>query len=53
MVEVESGHVTPVLASDWCREPRDTETGHFTQLVWSSSRQLGVGVTRYRVTSVQ
>ena len=50
---VESGHVTTFLASDWCREPRDTETGHFTQLVWSSSRQLGVGVTRYRVTSVQ
>jgi len=33
-------------AYDYAREPRDTESGHFTQLVWSSSRQLGVGVTR-------
>lgn len=28
------------------REPRDTETGHFTQLVWSDSVRLGVGVSR-------
>jgi len=28
------------------REPRDTESGHFTQLVWSDSTMLGVGVSR-------
>jgi len=27
-------------------EPRDTETGHFTQLVWDTSRHLGVGVSQ-------
>ena len=32
------------------REPRDTESGHFTQLVWDSSTQLGVGVTRSEST---
>ena len=27
-------------------EPRETDTGHFTQLVWSASRHLGVGVSQ-------
>jgi len=27
------------------REPRDSESGHFTQLVWAKSLHLGVGVT--------
>jgi len=27
-------------------EPRETDTGHFTQLVWSASRNLGVGVSQ-------
>jgi len=32
------------------REPRDTETGHFTQLVWSDSTMLGVGVSKSEKT---
>lgn len=35
---------------NYSREPRDTESGHFTQLVWDSSTQLGVGVTRSEST---
>jgi len=31
---------------DYNREPLDTESGHFTQLVWSVSRRLGVGIAR-------
>jgi len=27
-------------------EPRETDTGHFTQLVWAASRHLGVGVSQ-------
>ena len=25
------------------REPASTDTGHFTQLVWAESRELGIG----------
>jgi len=31
-------------------EPADTQAGHFTQLVWSDSRQLGVGVRKSKKT---
>jgi len=31
---------------DYSREPVDMETGHFTQLVWSTTTHLGVGVTQ-------
>jgi len=31
---------------DYTREPVSSETGHFTQLVWSNTTQLGVGVTK-------
>ena len=31
---------------DYAREPVSPDTGHFTQLVWSNTRQLGVGVTK-------
>jgi len=31
---------------DYTREPCDPESGHFTQLVWSSTRRLGVAVTK-------
>jgi glioma pathogenesis-related protein 2 len=27
-------------------EPRTTGTGHFTQVVWKDSRELGVGVSK-------
>lgn len=35
---------------NYTREPRDTESGHFTQLVWDDSTRLGVGVTRSQTT---
>lgn len=31
---------------NYAREPRDSESGHFTQLVWAKSRYLGVGLTK-------
>jgi len=31
---------------NYAREPRDSDSGHFTQLVWAKSRQLGVGRAR-------
>jgi len=31
---------------DYGREPRDTEAGHFTQLVWAKSLHLGVGLAK-------
>jgi len=31
---------------DYSRDPTDLESGHFTQLVWSASRRLGVGVAK-------
>jgi len=31
--------------ANYRREPRDSEPGHFTQLVWAKSLHLGVGVT--------
>jgi len=32
------------------KEPRDTQSGHFTQLVWSKSSKLGVGVRKSNKT---
>jgi len=31
---------------DYSREPRDTESGHFTQLVWDTTTRLGVGLAK-------
>jgi len=35
---------------NYAREPRDTESGHFTQLVWDKSRHLGVGLAKSTTT---
>jgi len=35
---------------DYLGEPRDTESGHFTQLVWSQSQLLGVGLAKSKKT---
>lgn len=34
------------MGYDYSREPDDTESGHFTQLVWAGSSKLGVGLAR-------
>jgi len=34
------------MGYDYSREPHDTESGHFTQLVWSGSSKLGVGLSK-------
>eukprot|EP00090_Calanus_glacialis_P035491 TRINITY_DN6057_c0_g1_i4.p1 TRINITY_DN6057_c0_g1~~TRINITY_DN6057_c0_g1_i4.p1 ORF type:complete len:373 (-),score=103.93 TRINITY_DN6057_c0_g1_i4:50-1168(-) len=31
---------------NYAREPRDSDSGHFTQLVWAKSRHLGVGLAK-------
>jgi len=35
---------------NYAKEPRDTESGHFTQLVWDKSRHLGVGLAKSATT---
>jgi len=35
---------------NYAREPRDTESGHFTQLVWAKSSYLGVGLAKSATT---
>jgi len=35
---------------DYSREPVSLDTGHFTQLVWSDTTHLGVGVTQSKKT---
>jgi len=43
---VDSWYDESLSAYDYSREPTDTESGHFTQVVWSSSERLGVGLAR-------
>jgi len=35
---------------DYLSEPRDTESGHFTQLVWAHTNTLGVGLAKSPTT---
>jgi len=43
-VAVDSWYDESLQSYDYEREPTDTESGHFTQLVWTGSRRLGVGI---------
>jgi len=43
-VAVDSWYDESLQSYDYDREPTDTESGHFTQLVWTGSRRLGVGI---------
>lgn len=37
-----------IACHDFTREPADLRSGHFTQVVWKASKELGVGVEKNR-----
>jgi len=43
---VDSWYEESLHSYNYAEEPTDTESGHFTQLVWKRSERLGVGLAR-------
>jgi len=43
---VDSWYDECLVSYNYSREPTDTQSGHFTQLVWTTSERLGVGLAR-------
>jgi len=43
---VDSWYEECLQSYDYSREPTDTESGHFTQMVWDTTRRLGVGLAK-------
>jgi len=43
---VDSWYEESLHSYDYSQEPTDTESGHFTQLVWKRSERIGVGLAK-------